>query len=375
MLNYPRVLLANVIYGDKDVSMKYIIFIIVALFSLSSVATADLRINGLFRNDYVLTEQSNKAKMSDILENRLILSRRTDDWRFYSDLRLYLLYGEARTIGSVQTNLNIPMNVNLMRAFLRFYSSAGDFTIGKTYVNFGKKGVFNPFEMNKSLNFNDLSYDKEGILALLWDMEWSDNIEMRAYASPKKGRTNSAGGISVEGQVGTYDIGIVYNRKQYNRNVAGLYFQGDLLLGVHGAWAYHCDDYGHNPANELNLGLDYSFFGGKLILAADYYYAEAGATNTNGYVFVSDEDRYLQAAHYVYANISYVPDEFLSVKLSTFVNCIDGSVLFIPVIRYTIFDGMDLTLQGAIPLGRKGSEFDPDILGNWSADIRCEAKL
>ena len=370
--------------------MKRLLMFISLLFLFFSTGTAEIKLNGLFRNDFIIGDQTNKVGMSDVLENRLLFTRKTDNWRFYTDLRIYLLYGEAAntpftitlppwTNGMsaivIQTNLDIPVNLNLMRAFVRFYTTAGDFTLGKTYVNFGKKGVFNPFEMNKSLNFSDLEYDREGILALAWNMGWDNGLELSTYVSPQKGWTNSAGGFSTETHVGSFDIGAVYNRKQYGRNVAGFYFQGDIELGVHGAWAYHCDDYGNNPAHEINFGLDYSFFAGKLIIAADYYHSTAGATNTNAYTAVSHQDRFLQASDYVYANISYIRDEFFSAQCSAFVNLIDGSTLILPMMRYTLFDGLDWTVQGGILAGTKHSEFDPEKLGTWSLDVRMEAKL
>jgi hypothetical protein len=382
-------------------SIKF--FSILFLLSLiCSVSFASLTVNGLFRNDMIFSANTdNDIVFSDILETRLILTRRASDWRFYGDMRIYIYHGAvvesmvSRTLDSAEDYLGMPlmvdlgeifgeqfdytlMNFNLMRAFVRYFSPVGDFTIGKTYVNFGSPGIFNPFEMDKGLDFSDLAYDKEGMLALMYEAPLGVLSGARLYISPKTVLSNTAAGFSLYGNLLGFDFGMVFNRKEYNRNSVGVYFKGDLEIGVEGAWAFHFDDYFTNSNgnfNEAKLGIDYSFFTGKLISALAFYYCEAGATDTDDYDYLSDLDKYFLAKYYLYGNITFVPDEFFSAQLDCFVNMIDFSAIIIPSVNYILADGFNVGLQFAYIWGDDDREFSRDRIGEYSLLLRFEARL
>lgn len=141
-------------------------------------AFSNIGLNGGIRNDFFVSKITNQWIFSDIEENKLILSEKSENWRFYADIRLDLLFGGASefytNFGPAATNMVIPYSLNLMRLFVRYDSPAGIFTVGKTYVPFGNPGVFNPFEMDKRIDTSDLNYDKPGLFALMDEFSFSD---------------------------------------------------------------------------------------------------------------------------------------------------------------------------------------------------------
>lgn len=360
-------------------------------------AFAEITLNGWLRNDMAFTFLSNETAFNDVIENRLVLQRSTDNWKFYTDLRLKMYFGQAaEATGEIMNEVMTAMAflfpaatnsaalslgfgnvyVSVPRAFVKLYTPVGDVIVGKTYVSFGVPGIFNPFEFDKNVNFSDLAYDKEGILAVDYQYVLGSLAGGDIYVSPQYPLSNTAAGASFEFNAGSFDLGAAFNRREYNRNVAGLYFKGDVVVGVHGAYAYHFDDWFTNNFSEANAGLDYSFFEGKLIASADFYWADIGAESTNDYAAARAGDKYFIAKYYLYANAAYAPNEFISFKVDCFVNLIDGSGLAIPGLTWTVFDGLNLTVQAAyLWSSDNNNEFSAGEYGSVSTIFRLDAKL
>lgn len=350
--------------------------------------TADIDITGALRNDAFLTKYNESSEYSDILEAKIILQKKTENWNLYLDGRAYLYYGYI-------TELIGTSDAKLMRGFIRYFTEMGDFTLGKTYINLGNPGIFNPFELDKSVNLTDLSYTKEGIIALEYALAFGELSGIKAYAGHDSTISNYTTGLSLYSNVGGFDFGMVANRKgptkataenedmmnQYQtletdnaaRNIAGVYFKGDLGVGMQGAYSYHISDR-KEQFSEANLGLDYSFFDGHLILSAIFYYNQDGTDKTEENMTI-DTETYFSAKYYAYGNITYIFDEFLSADMGCFANLNDGSTIIIPELIVVIANGLIMTLQGAYVTGSGNQEFSRDLLGQYSILLRVEAKF
>lgn len=378
--------------------MKRLFVIALLALGAAGAAHAEIGVNGFLRNDAAFTFSSNQAVFNDVLENRVLLSRKTDNWKFYLDLRMKLYYGQAASqISQAETGIASTLALlypaltnssaalllsgggivfSLPRAFVKIYTPAGDVTVGKTYVNFGIPGIFNPFELDKTVNFSDLSYDKNGILAVDYDYPLGNLAGGQLYVSPQDPLSNTAAGGSLYWHLGTFDAGLAANRTGYDRTLAGAYFKGDLGIGVHGGYAYHFDDHFTNNFNEANLGADYSFFGGKLITSLDFYWADNGAESTNDYNLNSGADKYFTAKYYLYGNVTADFDEFTAATLDAFVNLVDGSGIVMPGLSITAFDGLFVTLRLAYVWSEdENTEFSSKRYGSLGALVRVEAKL
>jgi hypothetical protein len=364
--------------------MKKILIAVSSVLMITRLSFAAIDLSGGIRNDSYFIKTTNDVNFEDILENKLVLTRITDEWRFYADMRLYVLYGNippSALPNSQATNLGIsssaPLNYDfdLLRAFVRYESPIGVWTAGKIYVNFGNYGIFNPFELNKTVDLSDLTYDKDGILALQYEYALSDLSGIKVYAGPQGGLTNSSAGCSFHGHADSFDGGLVYDRLGIDTNKAGFYLKGDLEVGVNFSYAYHFDDYLTNNFSEAAAGIDYDFFDGKLQAAVTYYYDEKGAISTNNYQPWGFNDVYFSARDYLFGDFKYTYDEFLSFELYVFLNLVDFSGVIAPSLTYTLSDGLTLTLLFSYITGTGQDEFSQDTFGQYSLTVRFEAKL
>ena len=349
---------------------------------LSQQVTADIEnesglieINGLVRNDFAALALQDGA-FYDILENRLFLQKNNPSWNFYFDGRLYLYFGEAKKIN------NNDYQVRLMRSYVRFFSSYGSFTLGKTYNNLGNIGLFNPFDIDKSIRLNDVNYAREGILALEYSLPLGDLSGIKIFAGSQKvpvtafstdSRDTSTFGAAAFTNLQSFDAGLVLVHKDQDVNQGGFYFKGDAIIGLQGSAASIVDDDGRYQGSEANLGFDYSFLSGDLIATGLFYYNEKGAIDRNSYVPLLNS--YFLARYYGYYHIIYVYDEFISFGIFDLHNLVDQSNVIVPNVAYTIANGLQLSAQLSFVTGRGNSEFSNITAGDMAILIRLEGKF
>ncbi|MCK5598793.1 hypothetical protein KAI78_04150 [bacterium] len=324
-----------------------------------------LDISGVFRDDLYLVAAGNGFSYGNSMENRLILRKSANSWKFYGDLRLYIYSGLFREISP-------DPEFQPMRFFIRFSSSFGTFTLGRTYIAVGNIGPFNPFDTSKELNISDVSYDKTGMDGVIWDLSLGDLTGLRMWLAPDTIVEKGAAGISLHTNIGTFDIGAVLSRFSAEQNLAGLYFKGDLYFSVQAALAQHFDDSVTRDFLEANLGLERFF--GTVFLQLVYYYNEKGADEISEYGEVFS-DAYNKAKHYLYANLSFSYDEFLSFYIYSFTNGIDLSSVIAPGIRWTINNGLNATMNLFFLTGGNKDEYSSAAMGRYGIMLRFEAKL
>ncbi|MDH4199710.1 MAG: hypothetical protein OEV66_04940 [Spirochaetia bacterium] len=330
-----------------------------------------LTMSGLLRNDtfYIRMPESllRQNMFADVLETRLILDRSRDDWSFYADGRLYINTGEFQNVyGLIQ--------LKLMRTYLRWFSPVGDFTLGKTYVNFGNSGLFNPFEIDKSIQFTDLQYARAGLYALEYYLPWQDLSGLKVYTGYNDNFDyHPKWGISPGYHIGKFDLGAVFNHSDNNKNVSGLYFKGDAFAGINGSWGLYLNDKLEYSHSEASAGIDYSFFDGKVITTALFYFNENGAENYRNYK--ASADSFLLARYYAFLSFVWIIDEFWSASANVFMNLIDNSMVLLPSFSAVIANGLILTFQASFATALKDAEFSRDKMGDFTAMIRVEGKF
>jgi len=334
-----------------------------------------LKISGLIRNDAFILNTNDGTKFADILETRLILDRKTEEWNFYADGRFFMNYGE-------QTKTGTELEAKLMRAFARYFSPIGDFTLGKTYVNLGNAGLFNPFETDKSVKITDVNYEKEGLLALEYEFPIGEVSGGKLYGGTSNIEISSGiydpiymGGLSLYTNAMSFDFGAIAMRNDTDKNLGGACFKGDLIVGIQGAYACHFDDSMEYTNSEANFGIDYSFFTGKLIFSLLFYFNQAGETDSSMYGDPAAIDSYFSSRYYIYGIVTYMHDEFLSANISNFTNLIDGSTILMPSLNITIANGLTMTLMVSFITGKGNDEFSRDQYGNFTSMIRVEGKF
>ncbi len=344
--------------------MRRALFTAAVLFAAAVSASG---MTGVFRDDYIFTYGGNKVYSSNILENRINIEHRTEAWKFFGDLRLLLYSGLAEEAAG-------ESDFRLMRCFIRYYSRIGTFTIGRTYVALGNFGVFNPFERDKEISMSDISYDRSGADAFVWDIALGELSGIRSYIAPNAEFDESSAGVQIFGNMLRFDAGAVINRLAPGRNVAGIFFKGDLLTNISGSFAYHFNDGATENFFEGNVGFEH-FFSAKFFVQALYYYNESGANAVADYSGEAATDRYFQARHYLFFNTNFIFDEFFSAFFYAFGNLVDSSAILTPGAKWTLNNGLDLTFQVYGITGTGEDEFSMAEFGKFGGMIRFEAKF
>ncbi|MCK5241497.1 hypothetical protein KAR34_03500 [bacterium] len=371
--------------------------LLILLLWLPVMSQAKIDLSGAIRNDAVLIGTEGEPQFNNIVENKLILQRKAEDWKFYSDVRFYLYTGDA--VGAIHTQKTgtseSPTDLSLdadyflakvLRVFVRWYTDSGDFTLGKTYVSFGNLGVFNPFEIDSSINVSDLSYTKDGLVALSYDLPLGDLSGLRVYVSPEAQDSEVSAGTGIFTNLSGFDVGMVANRAGRDDNIAGVYFKGDLELGVQGSYAYHFNDQAQDSYSEATLGLDYSFFEGEWLLGTQVYYngnegrgdrpvAPTDANTNTLNAFAQLDYAGFTDTYYLYGNLVHAPHEFFRFQLDAFVNLEDYSSLIVHTLAWVLSDGLNLSLQWMIPTGVGDTQYSREVLGKYIVLLRAEAKL
>ncbi|MDH5717059.1 MAG: hypothetical protein OEZ22_05420 [Spirochaetia bacterium] len=343
---------------------------------------AEPKLTGVFRNDTLILSKNKTGHFSDILENRLVLKNNSDKWKLYIDGRFYLYFGEI-------TEQLGDYDAELMRSFIRYYAGWADFTLGKTYINLGNSGIFNPFEIDKTLNFSDVSYAKKGILAFESVIPLGDLSRLKAYGGYNDTFKNYSTGFDLGFNIKSFDLGLASIRNGTNknekifihmpeyisesRNIAGVYFKGDLELGIQAAYAHHFNDKIKHDFIEANFGFDYSFFGAMLLLNTIFYYNENGGSSPKNYALQSEA--YFFAKYYNYSGLIYAYDEFLSFDLGVFSNLNDKSSIIIASVNNTIANGLKVTFMTAFLTGKADDEYSIHKTGEYFALARIEGRF
>ncbi|MDD3626083.1 MAG: hypothetical protein PHV06_02065 [bacterium] len=325
------------------------------------------RITGRLRNDLIYFSVNNENYYYDLFEIRLIVTQNFSRGRFFGDIRGYIDPGDS--VFEFE-NFTQPDSPRLMRCFWKIYSGSGDITFGKTYITFGNPGIFNIFDMDKQVNLTDLSYDKEGIFAAAGYIPLNKMSGIKTYIS---GDITGEAGVSIFSNFKSFDYGAVINRINPDINIVGIYFKGDIEIGINGSWGIHFNDKFDDYFHEANLGFDYSYK--KLIFGTEFYYNEAGAVEPENYFLNEIPNTYFNARNYMYNSIVLAYDEFLSFSLNNFTNLNDNSSIVTLGCDYTLSNNLLLNLQTGFLTGTGNDEFSRELTGNLTALIRIEFKF
>jgi hypothetical protein len=151
-------------------------------------------------------------------------------------------------------------------------------------------------------------------------------------------------------------------------HIFGLDIKGDLGLGYHLETIFiynrgtsEVDEKGEHLKSVF--GVDYSF-SGKWILMGEYLYNGTGKSkgaelSESQFTLVED----FQFRHYLYSQISYLHDIFLSANVFLLWNMVDGSSILSPGLQYSLFQNTSLNLYSLIFLGDEADEYSPERLG------------
>jgi len=288
---------------------------------------------------------------------------------------------------------NYAAAIELERLHFRLRTEYVDFDGGLMRIPFGYGQVFRSSDFLNPVN--PLKPDARSRAVLGASATWYPVDDFKLYgffAAPRNVFTDSGEG-SMFGLSADYHFSAVSLQALYsyetpsedsNKGVhrAGFSLKADIEVGLHLDALYTYDHEARTNYNGLSLsaGLDYSFFGGDLIILAEYLYN--GDKSSTAF----DSKKNLMGFynnHYLYTGFTYMFIDFTNMNF-TLMTCFDDvSFTSLITVNHDIFQGVTLTVSAQIPLDRDlfsgdGSrgEFGPIRPGSSAGSyFNCNARL
>jgi hypothetical protein len=268
------------------------------------------------------------------------------------------------------------------RLYFRINTETIRFDGGLLRLPFGYGLVWRPTDFLNPVNplFPDARL--RGVLGAGLSWYATDTLKLAAFGATPRNAFSQSGeggyaGLMVEQQWDKIDMQAMYffespqTDSEYGIHRAGLSLKADLVLGLVLDALY---SYNHEQGTELDglslsAGFDYSFFGGNLIVLAEYLYN--GKTSSTAFnpekniIGLSNE-------HYLYTGFTWRFDDLTSAGLALISGFSDIS--FTPIVSFNrdLFQGATLIFSAQIPLDRdlfsgdgNRGEFGPFSLGRY----------
>ena len=295
------------------------------------------------------------------------------------DVGPYLPDAVAASLGDSTTTIRFPKGrFYLDNAFLTWRKASCRLRAGKQQLSWGPGYSFNPTDLFHRKDMLDPSYEKEGVTALRFDHQWGVGNDIAVIAALNDNLVSSGYGLRIGSHIQAigYDIALTLhqiedsvsvdpatlsNQKQLRRAL-GLEFSGEFLgLGIwfegNYNWMENEDDF-----PRAVVGLDYTLRSG-LYLVMEGLLNGRGEANAPYPV----EDWLANIAYgepvgrsWVLAGIKYDLFELLSGSIYTF-SAPDGGFMVNPRLNYCLAQNADLTVFGAVTLGKDDSQFPPGL--------------
>jgi hypothetical protein len=320
-------------------------------------------LGGSVQHDTLGLLQEGAGRFASILEGRMVFQHRQPLWQVYGDARLYWKTGFAAVDGE--------LSFALVRGYVRLTPGPLELTFGKTLLNMGAPGIFNPFSLDKSLSLTDLTRTREGREAVTAELRTGSFSGFKLLAAP--GDPAWTAGLEFFARPGGLDLTLGAVRLATNHNLVGGSLRADPGVGISLAAVVHCDDRGRQPALEATLTLDWSI--GKWSLLLGGYANGRGAARKEDYSTLPAASTYTLGRLTLFLQNRLHVDEFLSFTLDSFGNPEDGSLVILPGVYWTISEGLTCTIIISVPLGNDGGEYAPSRAGDLGFLARVLAKF
>jgi hypothetical protein len=378
--------------------LNFVVFgVVLNLLVIPNANAEELDVFGYFEPQFVYLYQNGNSYQMNSNKLRLDLQSSVSGVEFGADLIYNLYFGKRNwnilDFFSSEIVEEIPpemrsyfiMTFNdtlyLDNVYVRMSNSRIACTFGKQQISLGTGYFSNPVDVFNLKDALDPTYEQTGHNGVRLDVMLSNRTSVMLLYSPIESDWNNSGKlIRLKVGLGHFDFVLTgyefrdeltdfYSLLAINerRRLTGFEFVGELLgLGVWGEGAYNIleisDDF-----YEFLVGTDYTFESGFYCLL-EYHRNERGKTSYENYNindwlrFYLGESKTISRDQ-MYAMISYPITDLINLQLMSIVSISDGSAAFIPVIDYSIFENVDLSIMGNIYEGSEGKVYSSK-LGN-----------
>lgn len=269
----------------------------------------------------------------------------------------------------------------LDNVYIRLSNSRFALMVGKQQISLGTGYFSNPTDVFNVKDALDPTYEQPGHNAIRMDIFLGPRLSVMALYSPlEMDWQNSGKLVRIKAGLGHFDFSVTgyemqhtstdfytFEVTQQRRRLLGVDFVGELLgLGVWAEGAYNFmkqdDDF-----YEFILGIDYTFESGLYTLL-EYHHNSQGKTDHTEYDlnawmrYFAGETKTISQDQ-VYGFIQYPVADLIMIGGSTVFSISDQSIALVPMVYYSIFENVDLTLMLNLYVGEEGKIFSSS-LGN-----------
>jgi hypothetical protein len=273
-------------------------------------------------------------------------------------------------LGNSPTSGDWTVTTEVERAYLKVLLPWADLNLGRQEINWGVGYAWSPTDVFGAAKTLDAGGLRRGVDAVVMRIPTAPLSYLSLVAAPDGDAVH--GGVldtwryaaRYHGNAGGTDWSLAAaqdpDTTMVGADAKGDLVVGELSIGWHAEVAHHTPrDAGSGPWVEGLLGADYSWNGGKVIWAGEYFYDSRGAATQDAYDYVSwlAGDRQHLARHYAFTQLAYAHDEFTSISGSVLANLVDRSAVATAGATVLLSDGCSLSLSATALSGSQGDEF------------------
>ncbi len=269
----------------------------------------------------------------------------------------------------------------LDNVYARFALNRLAVTAGKQQISLGTGYFANPTDIFNTKDALDPTYEQPGHNAIRVDVQVLPRLNLMALYSPIESDFESSGKmLRAKLGLGHFDISLLGSETQYTSTDFYTFEQtreqryivgGDIVgevIGM-GIWAEGIYNFFEDTEDgvEFLIGTDYTFDSG-LYTMLEYHHNSLAESDHEDYDlndwmrFFTGETKTITRDQ-VYALLQYPLTDMLTIGGSAVLSVSDMSAAIIPMLQYSLFQNIELTLMGNIYIGEEGTAYS-NSLGN-----------
>jgi hypothetical protein len=269
----------------------------------------------------------------------------------------------------------------LDNVYARFALSRFALTVGKQQISLGTGYFANPTDIFNTKDVLDPTYEQTGHNGIRMDLMLTNRLSIMAFYSPIEFDLENSGKlVRAKLGLGHFDLTALACESQYTttdfytfqtdvqrRRMLGADIVGELLgMGIwaEGMYSFLEQD---DDFYEFIVGTDYTFESGVYTMF-EYHHNSLAESNHELYDlndwmrFFVGESKTLSRDQ-AYGLITYPLTDLLNIGTSFIVEISGWSTAIVPMVQYSLFQNVDLTLMGNIYIGQEGTAYSSK-LGN-----------
>ncbi|UCG93101.1 MAG: hypothetical protein JSV97_05205 [candidate division WOR-3 bacterium] len=376
--------------------MKVIIGILLSVMTITcGYAQVDLygyfepQYTGFYQNDDYYQFQSNKLRVD-------VKSTAVENVEFGADV-IYLLYfgkKDWNILDFLPERVTAPLPIDLYplfqlsyrdsfyldNAYVRIANYRLALTAGKQQISLGTGYFANPTDVFNLKNALDPTYEQPGHNALRADIFLKHRLSIMALYTPiAPDWQNSGKLLRVKAGIGHFDFSVMGYEFQYTstdfytfeqtgqrRRLLGADFVGEVFgLGVWAEGIYNFMEDEDDNFYEFLAGTDYTFESG-LYTMLEYHHNSLGKSSDEDYdlndwmrFFVGETKTICRDQ--MYGLIQYPLTDLITFGSMAIFSVSDQSAVLVPMVNYSIFENVDITLMLNLYIGEEGKAYSSTL--------------